>query len=104
MPRLIRSKVVRQLRGGQTTIPADFRKELGIHEETLLEVILEGRELRIRPLEVASSSSGDWFRQLYELFAPVREEAAARYAEEEVDRFIDEAVQAVPRRHADRGL
>ena len=34
------SRIVRPLRGGQITIPAEFRKELGITEESVLQVTL----------------------------------------------------------------
>ena len=95
-----RTKIVRSLRSGQITIPAEFRKELGITEETMLQLTLEGGELRIRPLQVKDSAAGSaWLKHLYERFAPVREEAA-QYTEEEIDAAIDQAVRAVRRQHA----
>lgn len=96
------SRVVQPLRSGQITIPVEFRRRLGITEQTLLQVILEDGELRIRPLEASQTAGGSpWFRELYDYFAPVREEAA-QYSEEEIDAAIDEAVRAVRAKHARR--
>lgn len=93
------TKIVRPLRGGQITIPAEFRKRLGITEDTVLRVTLEGRTLRIVPLETRESSPGSsWLKDLYDLFAPVREEAA-HLSEEEINQAIDEAVRQSRERH-----
>lgn len=79
------TKIVRQLRSGQVTIPADFRKELGIDEHTLLQMTLVSGELRIKPVEVRESAEGSlWLKELYQRFAPVREQAAS-FSEEEID-------------------
>lgn len=92
------TKVVRALRGGQVTIPASFREELGLGPETLLEMSLERGELRIRPLQVTRSAKGSpWLKELYDLFAPARKEATS-YSETEIDAAGDEAVRAVRRR------
>jgi bifunctional DNA-binding transcriptional regulator/antitoxin component of YhaV-PrlF toxin-antitoxin module len=100
-----RTRIVRPLRGGQMTIPVEFRRELGIDDETLLQVTLEGGELRIRPMRPEErAGNNEWFRGLYALFAPVRDEAVAReYSEEEIDRAIDEAVTEVRRVRRTRG-
>jgi bifunctional DNA-binding transcriptional regulator/antitoxin component of YhaV-PrlF toxin-antitoxin module len=96
------TKVVRPLRGGQITIPAEFRSKLEIDERTLLQIALVGQELRIRPVRVTDAMSGSaWARELYELFAPVRKEAA-RYGENEIDADIGRAVAAVRRKRASR--
>lgn len=72
-------KIVRPLRGGQITIPAEFREQLGINEDTLLEVTLRDGELLVRPVKVAAGAgSSIWAKKLYELFEPVREEVAKR--------------------------
>jgi bifunctional DNA-binding transcriptional regulator/antitoxin component of YhaV-PrlF toxin-antitoxin module len=91
------SKIVRSLRGGQVTIPAAFRKELGINEETMLRMTLANGELRIKPVEVTEPTKGSpWLRELYEYFAPVREEILRRgISEEEVNADIDAAIAAV---------
>lgn len=96
------TRIVRQLRSGQITIPAEFRKKLGIGEASLLKLTLGEGELRIRPVEL-KRKAGDspWFKQLYDLFAPVRQEAAP-IAEEEVNAAIDQAVSAVREKYGRR--
>lgn len=96
------TKVVKPLRSGQITIPAEFRSKLDIDERTLLQIALVGQELRIRPVRVTDTASGsEWARELYDLFAPVRKEAA-RHSEKEVDADIDRAVAAVRRKRGSR--
>ena len=91
------SKIVRSLRGGQVTIPAAFRRELGIGDDTLLSMTLADGELRIKPVEVTEPSKGSpGLRALYEYFAPVREEILARgISQEEVFADIDAAIAEV---------
>jgi AbrB family looped-hinge helix DNA binding protein len=90
------SKVVRSLRGGQITIPAEFRRALNIHDDTLLQLTLVDGELRVRPVEVRASQGSAWLRELYEYFAPVREEVLARgISEEELYADIDAALAEV---------
>ena len=99
------TKIVRALRGGQITIPAMFRKALGIEEETLLRVTLCDGELTIAPVRIAGSDEGSqWLHELYEYFAPVREEILRRgISEEEVNADIDAAIAAVrAEQHAKR--
>ncbi len=97
-----RTKLVRPLRSGQITIPAEFRQELEIDEHTLLQVALVGRELRIRPVKVTEKEAGSgWAKELYELFAPAREEAG-KYSEEEVNRDIDRAIAGARRKRGSR--
>ena len=94
------SRVVRQLRGGQITIPAAFRRRLGIEQDALLRITIEDNELRIRPLE-RSRSAGDasWFNELYQVFGPVRDEAG-EMSDEEINTAIDRAVAEVRSGHA----
>ncbi len=88
------TRIVRPLRSGQITIPAEFRKQLGITEESVLQLTLEGKELRIKAIDVGKTAEGSpWFAELYKQFAPVREEASS-LDEAEVDAAIREAVQA----------
>ncbi|HUG15778.1 MAG TPA: AbrB/MazE/SpoVT family DNA-binding domain-containing protein [Thermomicrobiales bacterium] len=91
------TRLVRPLRGGQITIPIEFRRELGITDETMLQVTLEEDELRVRPVRVTDTAQGSpWLRELYEYFAPVRQEILERgIAEEELNADIDAAVAAV---------
>jgi bifunctional DNA-binding transcriptional regulator/antitoxin component of YhaV-PrlF toxin-antitoxin module len=94
------TKVVRPLRSGQITIPVEFREKLEITPDTLLQITLVGRELRIRPVKVAERTAGAaWARDLYKVFAPVRKEAE-KYSEAEVDADIDKAVAAARRKRA----
>src|SRR5438046_2148919 len=88
------TKIVRSLRNGQITIPIEFRRELGIEADTLVQLTLENGELRLVPVRATRARGSAWLRDLYELFAPVREDAAA-YTEDEVNAAIDEAVNAV---------
>ena len=96
------TKIVRQLRSGQVTIPVEFRRELGIEGEGMLQMTLADGELRIRPMRAAEQAADtSWYRHLYDYFAPVREEIAARgISEQEVNDDIDAAVRAVRAEHA----
>lgn len=90
-----RMKIVRSLRGGKITLPAQFRRELGIEDDTLLQVTLEKDELRVRPMTVSAGSHAS-LRELHEHFAPVREEIRVRgISEEEVNVDINAALYAV---------
>ena len=99
------SKVVRARKKGQITIPDEFRRELGIGEDSLLRVSVRDGELRIAPVEVreraeagtdAAEQGSPWLRDLYQYFAPVREEILRKgYTEEEVNAAIDEAIREV---------
>jgi AbrB family looped-hinge helix DNA binding protein len=93
------SKIVRPVRSGQITIPAEFREKLGIGPDSLLQITLLQGELRIKPLRVSERASGSpWLKELYDQFAPVREEASA-YSEAEIDTAIADAVKAVRQGH-----
>lgn len=95
-----KAKIVRQLRGGQITIPAEFRQQLGIQDDSLLQVTLERDELRVRKVALTETAGeAPWFKDLYDYFAPVREEVAASgVSEEELNADIDAAVRAVRQR------
>lgn len=98
-----RSKVIKSLRGGQMTIPAEFRKELEIEENSLLRVTLTGDgELLVRPLKTVERSGGsEWLKELYELFEPVRREVeASGMSDDEINALIDEAVAEVRARRS----
>jgi bifunctional DNA-binding transcriptional regulator/antitoxin component of YhaV-PrlF toxin-antitoxin module len=100
------TKIVRSLRGGQVTIPAAFRKELGINDETMLRMTLVDGELRIKPVQLTEMSKGSpGLRALYEYFAPVREEILRRgISQEELFADIDAAIAEVRAEHrAKRG-
>jgi AbrB family looped-hinge helix DNA binding protein len=97
-------KIIRGLRSGQITIPAQFRKALGIDEESYLEVTLGEGEVRIKPVRVtAQPKDSDWLQELYDYFAPARREAA-QYSEEEINADIAAALGDVRRKHAQSRL
>jgi hypothetical protein len=81
------------------TIPAEFRRalDLDIDAETMLRVTLSEGSLQVTPVKVAETHKGSpWLRELYEYYAPVREEILARgISEEEVNADIDAAITAV---------
>ena len=88
-------KLVKQLRHGQITIPKDFRDALGIAQDDVLSVTLANGKLEIEPVSVQPKGAGSpWMKDLYDLFAPVRERLKG-YSEQEINEAIDEAVKAV---------
>lgn len=64
-------KPVRPLRNGQITIPAEFRRKLGITPDSMLELSIDGEELRIKRVEV-HRVVGDmtWFRSCISFSRP----------------------------------
>lgn len=88
------TRIVRPLRRGQLTIPAEFRQRLGISEDTLLQLILREDKIEIVPVAATPITGMAWARELYAMFAPVREKAQAM-DEAEVDALIDKAVDEV---------
>jgi len=85
------SRVVRQLRHGQITIPKDFRAALGLEPDDLLRVTLGEGKLEVAPVKAMAKGS-DWAKRLHDLFAPMRE-SLQEYSEAEINAAIDEAVQ-----------
>ena len=88
------TEIVRPLRRGQLTIPVEFRRRLGIGDDTLLHLTLRGDKIEITPVVTRPASGKVWARELYAVFAPVRQEAQA-LDETEIDALIDEAVDEV---------
>jgi len=85
---------VRPLRRGQLTIPADFRRRLGIDDDTLLQLTLHEDKIEIVPVTTKPITEMAWARELYEIFSPVRREAQMM-KEADIDALIDEAVDEV---------
>ena len=86
-------KVVKQLRHGQITIPKELREAIGLDEDDMLSITVTGDRLEIEPVKVASKrKDSPWARELYEMFAPVRESLKDR-SEEEVNEAIEEALR-----------
>lgn len=83
--------------GGSIAIPEEFAAELGIAHGTPVRITRTGNALvieRVPDEELAQGSP--WLLDLYEYFAPVREEIiAAGYSEDEVNADIDAAIRAV---------
>jgi len=96
------TRIVRPLRGGQITIPIEFRRALGITEDSLLQLTIEQGELRIRRSTVAETAgNADWFKELHDYYAPVREEIAERgIGEDELNEDIAAALREVRARRA----
>lgn len=94
-------KIIRSLRGGQVTIPADYREKLGIGADTLLQINLLQGELRIKPVQVSNKTlvgGSPWLKEAYEAFADVRKQTE-QYSEDEINEAIDQALQAVRKSH-----
>jgi AbrB family looped-hinge helix DNA binding protein len=89
------TRVVRQLRSGQITIPSEFRKKLGIEKDSLLQLTLTRDEISLKLMPTADNVAGSpWFKELYEEFAAVRDEANA-FTPEEINGAIDGAIRSV---------
>ena len=89
MVALTPTRIVRPLRRGQLTIPAEFRRRLGIDDDTLLQLTLHEDKIEIVPVVTAPAVGKCWAKELYEMFAPVRADAQAMN-EAEIDSLIDE--------------
>ena len=94
MTSLALTRIVRPLRRGQITIPAEFRRRLGIDEDTLLQLTLHADRIEIVPVVATPAVGKSWAKELYEMFAPIRREAQAM-DEAEIDALIDEAIEEV---------
>lgn len=88
------TQIVRPLRRGQLTIPAEFRRRLGISDDTLLQLTLYEDKIEIVPVVTKPVAGMAWARELYEMFAPIRQEAQTM-DEAEIDALIDEAIDEV---------
>ena len=96
------NKIIKPLRSGQITIPADFREKLGIDANTLLQITLMDRELVIKPVKAVKTVGGSlWAKELYDIFAPVRTEAKEKnYDENKINTAISQALNSVRTKHA----
>ena len=90
-------RVVRTARDGRLVIPSEFRDALGLNGDTVLEITLVEGELRIKPAGEAEPEVGSpWLKELYDYFAPARQEAIDKgYTDEEINAWIDQAVAEV---------
>lgn len=93
------TRIVKPLRSGQVTIPADFREKLGIDADTLLQISLMHGELRMKPVKAVDTVDGSsWLKEAYEAFANVRKHTE-QYSEDEINEAIDQAIKAVRKAH-----
>jgi len=93
-------KIVKRLKRGQITIPKEMRDALDIQDDDLLSITLSGSKLEIQPVKLTPETKGSpWLKELYDLFAPMRESLRG-YSEEEINQAIDEAVKEVRRAKA----
>ncbi len=87
------ARMVRQLRNGQITIPKRFREALGLRDDDLLSIALEDDRLELTPVRVSEKQpSPAWIRDLYDLYAPVRESLEGE-SQREVNKAIGAAVR-----------
>jgi len=78
------------------TLPADVRKSLGIKKGDLVAVTETTGTVVIKPVQIKETAGSPWLRELYDYFAPVRQEATEKgYTEAQIDDAIDQAVAAV---------
>ncbi len=94
------TRIVRPLRRGQLTIPAEFRRRLGIGDDTLLQLTLHEGKIEVVPVVAMPAVGKAWARELYAMFIPIREEARTMN-EAEIDALIDEAIDEVRLQHDD---
>jgi hypothetical protein len=78
-------------------LPGDILRAAGLATETLLEVHVENGELRLIPASAnAPEQRSNPFGDLYDYFAPVREDLlASGITDEELDAEIDAAIAEV---------
>ena len=90
-----KTRIVRQLRNGQITIPKEFREALHLGSDDMLAVTLQDGKLEIETVKPARKAGGSqWAKDLYDLYAPARKSLEG-YTEQEINDAIDEAVRAV---------
>ena len=98
------SRAVRVLADGRLEIPPDLQDELGIRAGTLVRLTVVDGELRIHAVSPEDAEQGSpWLRELYDYFAPVREEIATMgISDEEVNADIAEAIREVRAERAEQ--
>jgi bifunctional DNA-binding transcriptional regulator/antitoxin component of YhaV-PrlF toxin-antitoxin module len=94
-------KVVRPVRRGQVTLPAEFRRRLGIDDDTLLQMTLQEGKIEIVPMVATPVTDQIWAQAADTRLAPAREVGQA-LDEAEIDALIDQAVDEVRSQLGDR--
>lgn len=87
--------LVKIIRHGQITLPAELRRALNLAEGDYLEVELEDGRIVLKPKTVLDRNEA--IQKLHELMDRVQARNE-EFSEEEVEREIQEAIQAVRRR------
>ncbi len=91
---MAKPRIIRILRNGQITIPKDFRTELGWGEDDVLEVSVTDGKISLTQAITRAQGSSPWLKELYDTFAPVRDNfAASGMTEDEINAELDEAVR-----------
>ena len=86
--------LVRMLRGGQVTLPAEARKALRLQEGDYLDLTVNGSTLTLKPVQVVDRAEAD--RQLDQILSQVRYAGPApEPAEDEVMDTVVERIRAV---------
>jgi len=84
--------LVKIIRHGQITLPAKFRKALGLREGDYLEVEMERDRIILKPKVILDREEA--IKKLHELMDKVQARNTD-FSEEEVERDVAEAIQAV---------
>jgi AbrB family looped-hinge helix DNA binding protein len=88
-----KTRIVRQLRNGQITIPKEFRDAMHLGSDDMLAVTLTDGKLEVETVKPTTARGSQWAKDLYDLYAPVRKSLEG-YSEEEINDAIDEAFRA----------
>lgn len=93
---MVTQRTVRILRNGQITIPKKIRDELNLTEDSLLELVVDpdvpGR-FTLAPVTRTSEGS-PWLKELYDVFAPVRDSyAKSGMTDAEINADLDAALR-----------
>ena len=96
-----KTRIVRQLRHGQITIPKEFRDALRLESDDMLAVTLRDGKLELETVNPRGApKTVSWLKELYDLYEPAREEIASRgLTEDEIHGAIDAAIREVRAEH-----
>ena len=87
------------LRDGQITIPASMLSKLGIDNNTIMQLTVQGGILQLRPIKDTKTQGSLWLKDLYKRFASVRDEGQTM-DEKEINETINRTIKAVRKAHA----
>ena len=92
--------LVRMLRGGQVTLPAEARKALNLNAGDYLDLEVEDGKLTLRPVAVVDRAEAD--RQLGNILGRVKYVGPQpKPTEDEVMNMVTEEIRATRRKHAE---